>query len=71
MDQDIILDDEVMDVMESTSSGLGWKLGLGALAVAGLIWGGKKLKAKRDAKKSDGVITVTPEPAEEDVEVED
>lgn len=70
--QDIIYDGEVMDVTEVTpsGSGLGWKLGLGALAIAGLAWGGKKLLNKRKSKKTDGMITVKSKQAEEtDVEI--
>lgn len=69
--QDIILDSEVMDVTEhaSSGSGLGWKLGLGALAVAGLIWGGKKLRNKRKSKKTDGVVVKAGPSEKDDVEV--
>lgn len=42
---------EVYDNYEDTNSGLGWKVIGGALATAGAIWGGLKLRKILKARK--------------------
>lgn len=61
---------ETTEEREDTNSGFGWKLIGGALATAGVIWGGLKLRKKFKAKKESSEDT-TETVENETVEVTD
>ena len=58
-EQNIMENNEVIEAAEevvTSKSGLGLKLGLGALAIGGVIYGGMKLLKKFRAKKEEDEI---------------
>lgn len=69
MNENIMENNETMEVAEemvTSGTGLGLKLGVGALILGGAIYGGMKLYKKIKAKREDGIIVVS----DEDIEVE-
>lgn len=69
MNENIMENNEAMEVAEeivTSKTGLGLKLGVGALLLGGVIYGGMKLYKKIKTKKEDESIVVT----DEDIEIE-
>ena len=74
MNENIMENNEVIEAAEevvTSKSGLGLKLGLGALAIGGVIYGGMKLLKKfRTKKEEDEIIEIAEGEIIEDKNVE-